>query len=1359
MIGQESGDYCWVRVRILGPQDAEGYYRVEVEMDDGRWFQHKMKLGDAEERALIDITPGDTQAYGIKLYQLLFSNSDNPDEPSLREALQNAWGRASASQNGQLRVQLWISEECSELHRFRWERMFMPLDNQWRALANFGQTPFSRFTRLPLRDPAPGTEDRPLKVLMAVSNPQDLAELPGELAEVEVEKEIRNFYEAVKDYPEVFVTFAPGRTGIKDKALLAELTAPRFRVLQNESTTIKLIQRELANHHILHFTGHGTFEKGKRKPAPESVAPDTKDSSAPAPEKLPISNKRATWLVLEDDDGNAEKIEDASIVHNLIQRGDNQLPRLIFLSSCDTSRYDERNPRAFNSLGPRLVEAGFPAVVAMQDKVPVETASELTRNFYGNLLEEGVIDSALNRSRWFLYDKVKLLDNWTIPVLFMRTPRGQLFAADPKRLALRAISEAKKFGPTWDYDYLPLEAVVLVRNQISANWENTVMLTRARVDLQEQLRRLLDNSDKRVEPGAPNGTPDASDAREALVIALTGERGTARSTTARAIVRVTAEQSLALSGDNPQRPILPIYVDLGEVIVDSGKVPSYLNLLVESLKSFWPDSLDEATMETLLDAEQFRIVFDNGDDLSPSQRNQLLDEIGKLTRDYPRHQYLLTMGRGIWRLEQDSPSSLKVKITHLLDVQPISRYRIEKFLDDCVEFDQRAASQKVTAGTMKPVAANAPAAPAATIATATTTVTLDKTDTSVTAVATVTLDTGKASEAPAGANASETLKGRKSAIKDLRLQLERTQLFDMASMPWMLVMMIRQAQAGDLPKSRVGVLRDLVEDKVSWITQWRGQQARALDTLYELAYQMQRQNLACLPIKDALTIIARVRDNREYALEEMLDSLIEQDLLARAGGDAVRFLYSQYQAYCCAQYLCRQKNPKLWEEITAGLGRITHLRRWNDTLTLLCGLLNEPQVLLETIAYATSLKDGEQVFLAARCLLEARQAGNFISSIATEAKADIEDNVQSLNLPNSSDPVGQTKSANSNSGSYVESLVLDALLWRSDSINEARAYQRLRAVEALGRQPNPEVARFLRHIAMEKKRKNSRGEDDFEYGAIRQAAGRALRRMLSSRDELERMIFLGELLRADPYLEELIRKWIGEDIAWLAAKMEQPLDKITDPSELKLEQALAGMAAFALGDLRRQDAYKELIKGFITDSTAEVVRWAITDSLAVLDPDAVIQDAVHPLLKNGDFSVPTANNSERREELIYLIGQLRHPDERALAFVEDVLRTPDAPYDQKGRAILAIGSLRPPGYEEWKRVFEQVALSNFKGINLVPKDQDETLYLQIKALQSLAEIGDLQTLETLRKGRQQWPIELERVFYSTSEEIVWRNSG
>jgi hypothetical protein len=1336
------GDDCWVRVRILGPQDPDGRYRVEVEMDDGRWFQHTMKLGDAEESALVAITPGDTQAYGIKLYQLLFSNSDNPDEPSLREALQNAWGRAAASQNGQLRVQLWISEECSELHRFRWERLFMPLDNQWRALANFHQTPFSRFTRLPLRDPETGTQDRPLKVLVAISNPQDLAELPGELAEVEVEKEIKNFYEAIKDFPEVFVTFAPGRTGIKDESLLAALAPPRFRVINNESTTIKLIQRELVHHHILHFTGHGTFEKGKRKELPDiGVSTPTMregvaaQSAAPAnarasgtvstPSPLP-SNKRATWLVMEGGDGNAEKVEDASIVHNLIQRGDNQLPRLIFLSSCDTSRYDERNPRAFNSLGPRLVEAGFPAVVAMQDKVPMDVAGELTRNFYGNLLAEGVIDAALNRSRWFLYDGMQLLDNWTIPVLYMRTPRGQLFTADPKRLALRAISESKQFGPLWDYPYLPLEAVVLVHNQISANWENTVIMTRTRVDLQEQLQRLLNQSDQYNGPTAPDGT----NVREALVIALTGERGTARSTTARAIVRATAEQSLALSGDSSQRSILPIYVDLGEVIVALGRVPSYLNLLVEGLKRFWPDPLDEAIMDELLEAEQCRIIFDNGDDLSPSQRNQLLEEIGKLTHDFPRHQYLLTMGRSMWRFEQDRVATSTVSITHLLDVQPISRYRIEKFLDECVEFDRQAALKKASPGRTKPAATNA------TSATAVTTVQLDTPDTSVTAVTTVTLDTAHASDTTAAATRAAAAKCHKNAVMGLRLQLEQTQLFDMAAMPWMLVRMIRQAQVGNLPKSRVAVLRDLLEDKVSWITQWRGQQARALETLYELAYQMQRQNLAYLPIRDALTIIARVRDNREYALEEMLDSLIAQDLLARTGGDAVRFLYPQYQAYCCAQYLCRQRNPKLWEEITAGLGRITHLRRWNDTLTLLCGLLEQPQILLETIAYATSLKDGEQVYLAARCLLEARQGG---TCAALQAKKGADE----VSLP----------------GSYVESLVLDALLWRSDSTNEPRPYQRLRAVEALGRQPYPEVARFLRYIAMEKTRKNAQGEPDFEFGSIRQAAGRALRRLLSSGEEPARMMFRDELLHTDPSLEELICRWIAADIVWLTAKVTQTLDTISDKAELKVAQAMAGMAAFALGDLHCKDAYNELIKAFLADSTAEVVRWAITDALAVLDPEAIMPDAVHPLLDSCTLREPTTTNGERREQLIYLIGQLRYPDERALDFVEGVLRTPDVPYDQKGRAILAIGFLYPPTWEDWKRKFEWVATAHFDAVYIQPKDQHEALYLQTKAIQALAEIGDLQTLKTLRRCRQPWPIELERAFYSTSEEIVWRHRG
>ena len=171
---REDSDIFWIRVRILGPQDDDKRYRVEVELDNGRWYQHQMRLGDEEERELLAIPAGNSQAYGAKLYQLLFPDSGNPDELSPREALQIAWGAMRGSDNAKLRVQLWISKECSELHQYRWERLFVPLDGKWRSLANFNRTPFSRFTRLPLPDPRLDNDDRPLKVLVAISNPKDL---------------------------------------------------------------------------------------------------------------------------------------------------------------------------------------------------------------------------------------------------------------------------------------------------------------------------------------------------------------------------------------------------------------------------------------------------------------------------------------------------------------------------------------------------------------------------------------------------------------------------------------------------------------------------------------------------------------------------------------------------------------------------------------------------------------------------------------------------------------------------------------------------------------------------------------------------------------------------------------------------------------------------------------------------------------------------------------------------------------------------------------------------------------------------------------------------------------------------------
>lgn len=1311
MNAQPDNDFCWIRIRILGPKDGD-YYRVEAELDDGSWHKQRIKIGDEEEQELLKSFEQGSRSYGQHLYQLLFSDADakgNIAEQTLQNAFQKAWGRAQDRKDKQLRVQLWISEECAELHRFRWERLFVGLDGKSRSLANFEQTPFSRFTRLQFSETQLNPDARPLTILLAISSPSDLAQPRDEnspvvaanddsdeqvLTAIKVEQEVRTFYEAVKDIPDIEVSVMPGQTGISDELKRLLASSSKFKLLPG-NTSIRNIQNQFS-HHVLHFLGHGVFERVADSPPVPTKTDNQADGETSEPPVKPRPRfSRKTLLLMEGEDGTTDKISDDQIVTYLTHRG--TLPRLVFLSACDTTKFDDRNPSPFAGLGPKLVAAGFPAVVAMQDQVPMKMARELVEKFYANLLREGVIDLALNRSRLFSFDPDNLLDSWTIPVLFMRTPHGRLFTANREREALRDMLDSRKFHPMWNYGNLRLEAVMLSKEQINPNWENTVLPTHGRVEMHSKLQSLLAQHDSK--------TP--------LLISVTGQRGTARSTALKWLVRRTVRKSLKRSS---AQQILPIYVDLQPYVRPTGSVPSYLTLLTESLKEFWPGQLTEKEMEAMLydRNRKFRFFFDNGDDLSESQRRSLMTELRILSRKFPQHPCVVTMTRGFWSWERGT-------ITHVLDVQPLTRRRIIRFLIDSIEIEKkiREENRKML------VDGSLPTEPK-----------------------------------PDSKTKEQEQSSSEEALAQLRRKLEETQLFDLAGMPWMFVQLIWQALKSEFPETRVTVLQDLIEDKVRNLPTKRGLQVRGLDTLYELAYRMQMTNEPNLPIRVALDLIASVRGNREYGLEEMLEHLIDKDLLALAGGDSVRFLYPAYQAYCCAQYLKTQNNHKRWEEITAGLGRISHLRRWDDTLTLLAGMIKNPKDLLEKIAYSTSLKDGEQVFLAARCMLEAQLNGKDKNQPETD-KPDSKDDSKPK-------PKSKLKSKAKDEAGHVESLIIDALIWRSNSENEPRSFQRLRAVESLGRLRRKEVVRYLTRIAMEKTRLNSNNKRDFEYGGIRQAAGRALRRLLPQKDQPDNE-FTEELRRLSPELEALVQEWIrggSHEIRALEKRM-----KLSNPSESDektetldektetLNDALASMSAFALGDLRHDEAHGKLIEAFLEDATDETIRWAVTDSLALLDPERVLRGAVLPLLKSNKLE-DQIKFSERREQLIYLIGQLRHPNEDAQKFVEAVLDSPDAPYQQKGRAIVAIGYLHPPNCDVWKERFEAVALGEKEDI--FGKDGNKSkggLYLRTKALQALAEIGDLKTIERLRKKRHLWPPELEKVFYSTNEEIIWRNNG
>ena len=73
-------------------------------------------------------------------------------------------------------------------------------------------------------------------------------------------------------------------------------------------------------------------------------------------------------------------------------------------------------------LGPRLAEAGVPAVIAMQDDVSIETIERFTPAFFEELRRDGQIDRAMA----ITHGVVRARPDWWVPVLFMRLRSGRI---------------------------------------------------------------------------------------------------------------------------------------------------------------------------------------------------------------------------------------------------------------------------------------------------------------------------------------------------------------------------------------------------------------------------------------------------------------------------------------------------------------------------------------------------------------------------------------------------------------------------------------------------------------------------------------------------------------------------------------------------------------------------------------------------------------------------------------------------------------------------------------------------------------------------------------------------------------------
>ncbi|MFZ2359005.1 MAG: CHAT domain-containing protein [Anaerolineae bacterium] len=1236
-----TSSYTDLLIRLLKREDQG--YPVELTLDNQLEFsrgylspavaQWKPSTLDAES--------------GRRLFDLLTQDSQ----------VANAWAmiRGSAPQR---RIRLSIDDAAAELNPIPWELLRDPSGPEGGVgvtLAAADATPFSRYIT-GAQDYTPPAAPQRVKILAAIANPAGLERYGLQAIDVEAE------WAALQ-------------------AAVAGLNVELRLVAQ--PCTLEAIEEELrAGAHVLHIVAHGAYNKSEQRAVillanrnnqvrflhadehAEALARHLRDS---APKNDFSSEKSHFWeSSAPRNDFSSEKshFSDPSAPRNDFSPQKSHFSesleaslRLVFLASCETATYSPSD--AFSAFAPRLVRAGVPAVLAMQDLAPVETARAFAQVFYRQLLRHGLVDLAANQARAAMLSGQR--PGAHIPVLFMRLADGRLLAPSPARSALTAIladEEFAWFSPTtsppgalsWTEGYLPLpiEVVHLTAQQDLHSFEGQEMEPTASIDILQAVNEIY-----------PTGGWSAAtqERRRPTVIALAGGYGANRTTQLKRIVWQTAQDSLQPGAPNM---IVPVFVSLDRWSAAQLSASDPISDLARTaLRRHWPDmDAEEAASRLAGSAPTLRFVFHNSDNLSDPELLMALKQLRLFIDRHPQHQFVF--GISPERLKQDLFAGVDL---HVLLLQPLERRKLRHFLH------------------------------------------------------------GLAADDPAGL--------------PLLQRLDQSGLYDLAAIPWFMLNLVEHARRGQYPKSRTQVLQHMVEDALAEVVEIlaidgrersltrQGTVAEHIERiLYALAWRMQSNLASTLPLGEAFTLMKQIRGDREYSLEQLTDALVQRKLLAIEGRDSLRFAYSRIQAYCCARAIVeRNDRQSRLDEITSTLGRLSRLHWWEETLVFACGMMADDTRALEqflsAIVYGMNLLESDRTYLAARCLSEIPTYG----------------------------PATRTLTV-------LTETVTAALIWRLSNQNEPNSVQRSRAATLLGQIATPTAMEQLARTAYGKPRLDRQQQPDYDYSNVRMAAIIGLLRMTTvSQREL--------LTPIDPVLIELLNHWQSRNVAALSGWLHQ-----TDNSSAQ------GLAALALGDLHMQlklqaegletaeAALAALAEAFLLRKLDQATQWAVTYALATIDLPAVKRAVLDPFF--SDEAAYVQSEEERLQHykcLAYLIGLLRWQDPGARQFllVRCLLEAADAML-----AAVSIDALARLADRRDKPVLERIAMGCpdsdimpcFKYLS--PVDQ---LYLQRKATDALAVVGDAESVALLRENRgdpANWSPELEMALYRASEEIYWR---
>jgi CHAT domain-containing protein len=289
-------------------------------------------------------------------------------QPKIQELFSTSLLLARSNKKEGVRVRININQESGELYQVPWE--YCRDDKSFLAVND--DTPLVRY--MPTnREPVPILVPDAVRILLAWANPKDLTQL-------DVQSEIDAVKEALDDLI------------ISGKVLIEELP---------NATPAELFSRVSKNPpHIFHFIGHG---------------------------KLKVGGGGALALEGIND---KHVLIDGDLMLDLFQ-GNNT--KLIILSACQsgaTSNKSEKSSssEAFMGLAPKLVWGGVPAVVAMQYDLPNAAAKPFMKTLYEFLALGKPLDWAVTKARLGLRFAILESPYWGIPVLFMRSPDGNIWA-------------------------------------------------------------------------------------------------------------------------------------------------------------------------------------------------------------------------------------------------------------------------------------------------------------------------------------------------------------------------------------------------------------------------------------------------------------------------------------------------------------------------------------------------------------------------------------------------------------------------------------------------------------------------------------------------------------------------------------------------------------------------------------------------------------------------------------------------------------------------------------------------------------------------------------------------------------------